>query len=282
MTDQERIQSEKEKALLNQSKKFKIKVDGQEKEVTELELIELAQKGDDYTSKTQKLADERKTLQAQQEEIKGLKVIIDEMKLNPELNKTLNKVYSDFKSGKVTKPDTDSNLKRIDKLIKDADDPDQREKLRDIKEMVTELAEEIAERKTSETVKKLEGDIALLRNTSLIGLGDKIEGDIQKLEGKFGKDLVGKYKADITAMALKYPQNSVPKIFKHLCDDTEYETAVLESAKRKEKEELERKKQGSSPGGQGFTAVTEARKDKSGRTNISDIVQRVKERLGKT
>ena len=281
MADQANAVADKTK---DQSLKFKIKVDEQEKEVsvTNEQIIEALQKSEDYTQKLQKLAEEKRTIEAQVERLKGVTATIDEINANPEFSKAVNKVISDFRSGKVTKPDTDSNLKKIDKLIKDADDPDQREKLRDIKAIVTEVAEEIAEKSSSTKIAKLEEEIALLRNTSMIGLGEKIDSDIQKLEGKFGKDLVGKYKADIRAMALKYPQNSIPKIFKHLCDDSEYETAVLSDAKRKEKEELERKKAGSSQGGQDFTATTEAKKDKFGRTSLQSVLQRVKERLGKT
>lgn len=43
--------------------KVTIKVQGQDKEVTQAELVELAQKGDDYTAKTQKLAEDRKKME---------------------------------------------------------------------------------------------------------------------------------------------------------------------------------------------------------------------------
>lgn len=43
---------------------FTIKVGGVEREVTQTELIELAQKGDDYTRKTQQLAEDRKRVAA--------------------------------------------------------------------------------------------------------------------------------------------------------------------------------------------------------------------------
>ena len=52
MPDQASTQS----ASQDQSK-FKIKVAGQEKEVSREEIIEMAQKGEDYTRKTQAISD---------------------------------------------------------------------------------------------------------------------------------------------------------------------------------------------------------------------------------
>ena len=130
-------------------------------------------------------------------------------------------------------------------------------------------------------LKLLREELSTLKNASLIGINDKIERDIKTLEEKFGKDLVDKYRNDIRSMAAKYPQNSIPKIFKHFCDDDEYETAVLGSAKRKEKEELERKKRGSSPGGfETITAKTPLTKGAGGRITHDSIIQRIKEKIG--
>ena len=59
--------------------KFKIKVGGVEKEVTKEEMIELAQKGDDYTRKTQTLAEKEKSLKATEMELAEMKGYWEEM-----------------------------------------------------------------------------------------------------------------------------------------------------------------------------------------------------------
>ena len=281
MTDQEKIQSEKEKSQ-DQSKKFKIKVSGQEREVDEAELIKLAQQGDDYTRKTQALSEKEKAIQLKEQEQESLKKIIDEMKTNPDLNEKLNKVYSDFKSGKISKPEVkDRSLKKLDKLIEDASDPAQRENLRDIREIIKEEVDVGDVSSLKNEVKLLRDKLSQIENASLIGINDKIERDIKILEERFGKDLVDKYRSDIRSMAIKYPQNSIPKIFKHFCDDDEYDQAVLRNEKKKEKEELERKKRGSSPGGiETITAKTNLQKGVGGRVTHDSIIQRVKEKLG--
>jgi len=263
--------------------KFKIKVDGQEIEVTQDELIELAQKGKDYTKKTQELADKEKTLNAETARVAGLKAIVDEMEADPKLKETLNKVYSDFKSGKIAKPGIqDSNLKKLDKLIEDTSDPAQREQLRDIREIIKEETPDT--KGLEDKISKLETELSLIKNAAIIGQTDRAEVQLQKLEEKFGAELVNKHKKDIMAMAIKYPNQSVSKLLFHFADDSEIETALLNQAKKKEKDELDRKKRGSSPGGTepSFVAKTELKKDKAGRVTFESFKQRVLERLGKS
>ena len=281
MTDQEKIQSEKEKSQ-DQSKKFKIKVSGQEREVDEAELIRLAQQGDDYTKKTQALSEKEKAIQAKETEQAGLKKIIDEMNTSPELSNALNKVYADFKSGKISKPDNkDRNLKKLDKLIDDATDPAQRENLRDIREIIKEEVDIGDVSSLKSEVKLLRDKLSNLENASLRGINDKVERDIKVLEERFGKDLVDRYRSDIVSKATRFPENPVLQIFKHVCDDGEYSKAILEEAKRKEKEELERKKRGSSPSGfETITAKTPLQKGAGGRVSHDSIIARIKEKIG--
>lgn len=267
----------------NDQSKFKIKVNGQEMEVTQDELIELAQKGKDYTQKTQELADKEKILNAEATRVAGLKTIVDEMEADPKLKETLNKVYSDYKSGKISKSEDikDRNLKKLDKLIEDTSDPAQREQLRDIREIIREETPDT--KGLEDKITKLENELLLIRNAALVGQNERVEIQLQKLEEKFGTDLVNKHKKDIIATAIKYPNQSVQKLLYHFADDSEIETALLNQARKKEKDELERKKRGSSPSGAepSFAAKTEFKKDKSGRVTFESIKQRVLERLGK-
>jgi hypothetical protein len=264
--------------------KFKLTVDGQEIEVTQQEVLELAQKGKDYTQNMQKLGKERDALKAEETRVAGLKAIVDEMDTDPKLKETLNKVYSDFKSGKLAKSDDkkDSSIKKLDRLIDDASDPAQREQLRDIREIIKEETPDT--KSLEDKVSRLENELSLIRNAALVGQTDRIETQLQKLEEKFGVDLVGKYKKDITATVLKYPNQTVNKVLYHFADDSEIETALLNQAKKKEKEELERKKRGSSPNGSedSFVAKTTLERDKrTGRVTMESFKNRILERLGK-
>ena len=268
----------------DQSKKFKIKVQGVEKEVslTDAQVIDRIQISEDQTQKYQALAEKERTLKEQEEQIKGLRVIIDEMEADPKLKETLNKVYSDFKSGKLSKPGekTDS-LKKLDRLIEETSEAGERERLRDIRDIIKEEGgvEELNLLKTE--VKALRDELSIIRGAALTGVTERIERDITTLEERFGKDLVAKHVNEIRKTAIKYPQNPISKIFKYLCPDEEYDRAVLDSAKRKEHEELERKKKGSSPNDTTFTPKTEIKKDVYGRVSISSIAKRARERLGK-
>ncbi|MDI6732329.1 MAG: hypothetical protein QME16_00150 [Planctomycetota bacterium] len=263
--------------------KFKIKVDGQDLEVTQDELIILAQQGKDYTKKSQLLADERKALKAQEERVAGMKAIVDEMDADPKLKEALNKVYSDHKAGRVSKPEiADKNLKLIDKRIAEASDPAVKQDLMEIKEIITENAKEIAEQIANEKIAKIQAELTLLKNASTVGHNEKVEGQLSKLEEKFGVDLISKYRDDIKAMSLKYPNQPAQKLLYHFADDSEIETAIVNNAKKKEKEDLDRKKRNASPSAGGsFTAKSELVKDKAGRVTASSILQRVKERLGR-
>ena len=68
MTDQAKEQSGQD----DQSQKFVIKVDGKEVELTQDQITELAQKGQDYTNKTQKLSEEKKALDEQKGKLDNL------------------------------------------------------------------------------------------------------------------------------------------------------------------------------------------------------------------
>lgn len=266
----------------DQPMKFKVKVDGQERELelTNEQIIERLQKAEDYTQKTQALAEKEKTLKASEEEIKEVKLIVDEMKDNPKLADTLNKVYSDFKSGKISKSYTtkDRDLKKLDKLIEEATDSETKEQLREMREIIQEEAPISILKQEIDALKQ---EISGLKSLTQTGQSEKIKTDLQKLEERFGKDLVKKYQKNIMTMALKYPHQSVIKLFYYYADDAEIKTALLEEAKKEEKRELERKKKGASPGAEpSNVAKSELVRDKAGKVTMDSIRQRVKERLG--
>lgn len=266
-----------------QLEKFTIKVDGQDVEVTKEELIELAQKGKDYTKKTQELSEKEKALNAEATRVSGLKAIVDEMEADPKLKETLNKVYSDFKSGRISKSDDtkDRNLKLLDRRIEEASDPATREQLKEIREIIKQETPDT--KGLEDKISKLESELNLVKNAAILGQTDRIDVQLQKLEEKFGAELVNKYKEQIKATALKFPGQTVNKLLYHFADDAELETALFNQGKKKEKDELDRKKKGSAPGElDSLTAKTPLEKDKrTGRVTFESIKQRVMERLGR-
>ena len=267
-----------------QDQMTKIIVDGQEVEVTKDELINLAQQGKHYTKSMQELRKKEEALRVEETRVSGLKSIVDEMEADPRLKETLNKVYSDFKSGKISKSDDikDRNLKLLDRRIEETSDPATREQLKEIREIIKQESpvEEVSSLRNE--IKSLREEISIVRNAALVGHNDRTEIQLQKLEEKFGADLVGKYKKDIITLSLKYPATSVNKLLYSLVtDDTEIENALLNQAKKREKEELDRKKRGSSFGASedSFVSKTELKKDKFGRVTHESLLGRISERF---
>ncbi len=266
--------------------KHKITVDGQEMEVTQDELISLAQQGKHYTKAMQELRKKEESLKVEEMRVSGFKAIVDEMEADPKLKEALNKVYSDFKLGKISKSNDikDRNLKLLDRRIEESSDPATREQLKEIREIIRQEApiDDVSSLKNE--VKFLKDEISSIKNAALVGQTDRVETQLQKLEEKFGADLVGKYKKDIIAAAIKFPNQTVNKLLYHFADETELENALLDQAKKKEKAELDRKKRGSSSSSDdSFVAKTELKKDKrTGRVTMDSFMARVKERLGRT
>jgi hypothetical protein len=61
-----------------EARKFTIKVDGKDIELTEAELIERAQKGTDYSNKTMAVAEERKAVVAEREQVKQVRTQVEQ------------------------------------------------------------------------------------------------------------------------------------------------------------------------------------------------------------
>lgn len=278
-TQQSKDQAGKQSTDKSQDQvKHKITVDGQELELTVDELKGHAQQGMDYTKKTQDLADRERSLKAKEEDLKEVKAIVDETKADPKLGKVLNKVYSEYKSGKFSKSEEakDRGLKKIDKLIDEAEDPKTREGLRDMREIIREEAPGGDIAMLQEQVEALTKEIGTLKSVTKVNQADRISKGIESLESDFGKDIVAKHKNAIEDMALKYPTSPLITIFKLVAPDNEYEAAVLNRAKLREKKEIERKRDGAGPGGEPSTAGDiKPEKDRFGRVNIGDHIRNV-------
>lgn len=256
--------------------KYKIKVGGVEKELTLAELTEAAQKGDDYLNKTTKLNEERKVLEAELKRIGAWKPIMDKVDVDPKLRDTLSRVMSDYDSGKISKSDTvkDRNLKILDKKLEEASDPEVKESLREIRQIIDqetgvgELREKIAE---------LEEVIASVRNNALIGISDRIEKQLSDVSQKFGKEVVGKYETEIRKAAAQYPSQSARKLFLYYASEEDATTALLNEAKQKKEEEVKLKINGSTTTVNNVHTKIEPVRDKKGRIDWGAQIQKLKE-----
>ena len=86
--------------------KRKLKVDGQEIEVTEDELITLAQQGRDYTKKTQQLAEERNAMAP-------FDALIRQLKTDPALSQHIAKYWQPQPTTETTKPQFDDPIEQL-------------------------------------------------------------------------------------------------------------------------------------------------------------------------
>ena len=271
MTDQAGKQSDN--ANNQSAEKFKIKVSGVEKEVSKEELIELAQKGDDYTNKTKALAEKEKQLKVEGEKVSAVRTIVDEMDKDPELAKTLNQVYSDFKNGNTSKSDKDRSMKKLDELLRKASTPDEREQLNDIRRIISE---ETGSETLRSEVKSLKEEISFLRDMTHMNQDEVAEKQISALEEKFGKEVISKYDKAIKDYKIKYPKATIEKIFLHVAEEGDIRQAYLTEAKKIKEKEEEAKRRGSMPGGKSQHAPYTPTKDKSGRLNWKEYINHMK------
>ena len=266
----------------DQVRKYKITVDGKEEEVemTDAQIVEHLQKSKDYTNKTKALADERKSLEERLKKVEKFEAFANEVAQNPALDKALSKTYADVKAGKISKSEgKDRNLKLLDKKIDETTDITDREAL---KEMRTIIAEETNVEEVLKRMESIEAKLTLLDKTSRIGLGSVVENEIQKVEDEFGKEFTDKYRKDLRTRCENNPGVSAKVILKLIVPDNEYDEAILSRAEKRKKDELERKKKGSSVGGEEIVAPkSKYEYDKQGRVTMDSLIKRAKERLGK-
>lgn len=274
MSDQAAGQS---KATDDQSK-FKIKVDGVEKEVTRDEIISMAQKGDDYTRKTQAISDKEKELKTLEESLKPVKQIYDEMAQDKGLADTLDKTYKDYKSGKISISEMkDKNLKTLDKKIDEAKNRGDHEALESLRDVRSIIEEETNTKGLLEEVKKLREEVSSLRSSTIVSLDSKISGDWDKLKDSFGKS-VDKYEKVVREAAAKYPGQSVEKLFKYYADESDLDEALIHRATKNKEKEIQKKRDGSMDTTNSIRELIEPKRDKFGRVDLADKFIKIKEK----
>lgn len=237
-----------------------------------------------FRAKTESLAEKEKALKVTEESLSGLKTIQKELQDDPKLAEVVNKVYYDYKSGKLVKPkEASSAVKKLDKLIEGTDDADQREQLRDMRDIIKEEAgegsQEVSDLK--EEIKRLKEEIGSVKDFSLTSRTERVNSQIEELKDRFGKEVVEKYEKDIQFSAIKYPHQTVLKLFYHFADENDIKSALLTEEKQKEKKELERKKQGAFPSfKESSTEKIEPPRDKAGRVNMRNFLSKIIDKHG--
>ncbi len=228
-----------------------------------------------YRAKTETLAEERKRIDADKSSVKALLEIQKEMQGNPNMEKAVIKVINDFRSGKTSSSDVnlDKNIKRLDKLIDNATDPDTREQLREMRQIVIEETNAPA---TQAKLAELEEEIRRLKSSSISNHADKVDAEIDSLEKEFGKDLVSKYREEIKNNALKFPNQRVKKLLYHFAEDSEIEDAVLKNAANRKQKEIENKKNASMSDGRSISSKVDVPKDGRGRVNWRGLIDNMK------
>lgn len=263
------------KAQPGTDQKYTIKVGGVERQLTLAELTEAAQKGEDYQIKTTELARQRKELEGEIKRIGNWKPIMDRIDVDPKLRDTLTKVMSDYDSGKSSKSEAvkDRNLKILDKKLEEASDPEVKESLREIRQIIDQ--EGVGELKAK--LAELEQIIASVRNNTLVNISDRVEKQLSDVSQKFGKEVVAKYESEIRAAAAQYPNQSARKLFLYYASDEDAKTALLNEAKQEKDEEVKRKTNGSMTTVDTVHTKIEPPKDKRGRVDWSALTQKMKE-----
>ena len=259
--------------------KFSIKVNGEEKQLTKEEIVELAQKGQDYTNKTMALSEDRKSVKERESQLDNLVKLNEEIEANPQLKEGITKMIDDVRAGKpLTQKKVEKNLKTIDKYLDAAKTAEEREQLTDLQNIV---AEAVSSSNTSGVTKEefdaMKAEVEAFKKSASVGLSGQIEGEIKKLEDKYGKELVEKYGKDIRASARQYPSyienNRFSKILFAVASDNEIEDALLKSAQQRKELEKKRKEDGTFPGGPSTPSKVDIPRDKAGRVDKDQFIK---------
>lgn len=233
-----------------------------------------------FQAKAQDLATQRKSLTDKEAELRDIIRLNEEVKGNPDLEKAIIKLINDSRSGKpLTQKTVDKNLRKLDQLIEETGDYSTKDQLRQMRDIILE---ESGSDSLKEELKLVKDELASLKRSASAGVSGRIGAEKGKLEEKFGEELIGKYWKDIESMASKYPEylsnNKFTKLLYHFAEDLEIETALLDKAKEKQQQEIERKKRGSiSDTTSSVSSTIEIPHDKSGRIRWGEVFKKARD-----
>jgi hypothetical protein len=136
--EEEDEDSEEDEVEVEERKTFRVKANGEEKDVTLDELVSGYQKGEDYTKKSQALADQRKAVEAE------AKAIQEAQSIREQYAQRLNQVQQILTDGKEDMADLEQ-LKENDPIqyaIKVAEQTEQNKKIQLVQQEQARLAQE--------------------------------------------------------------------------------------------------------------------------------------------
>ena len=257
--------------------KHKIKVGGEELELTYEELVEHAQKGTDYQRKTQELAEKRKALEQENSKLGEWSEIIKRIDNDPKLRDTLTKVMTDYETGKSSPSSKtlDKNLKLLDKRIEEANDSDVKENLREIRQIISEETESGS---LKQEIAFLKEELAVLRNNTGLSISDRIDNQLSKISEKYGDTVIDKYKSEIRAAAARYPKQTAEQLFFYYASSEDREAALLNKMEKEKKKEDQKKTDGSSQPVNTIRDKIEPPRDKRGRVDWNAMIGKLKEK----
>ena len=137
-TEEEDEDSEEDEVEVEERKTYRVKAGGEEKDVTLEELVSGYQKGDDYTKKSQTLAEQRKVVEAE------AKAIQEAQSIREQYAQRLNQVQQILTEGKEDMADLEQ-LKENDPIqyaIKVAEQTEQNKKIQLVQQEQARLAQE--------------------------------------------------------------------------------------------------------------------------------------------
>ena len=137
-TDEDDEDSEEDEVEVEERKTYRVKAGGEEKDVTLKELVSGYQKGDDYTKKSQTLAEQRKVVEDQ------ARVIQEAQSIREQYAQRLNQVQSILTEGREDMADLEV-LKENDPIqyaIKVAEQTEQNKKIQLVQQEQARLAQE--------------------------------------------------------------------------------------------------------------------------------------------
>ena len=124
----------------------------------------------------------------------------------------------------------------------------------------------------------MESKLKYIESANIVSLEKNISAEIDTLKSEYGKEVIEKYESLIREGAIKYPNQSVDKLFKYFSEPSDLDEAILKRAQRKKEEAIKIKKNGSMSGFLTTTEPIEPARDKHGRVNFRDFAQKVKEK----
>ena len=228
-----------------------------------------------FKAKTEEFAKDKKEFETQKQSLRDLALLRDEIEGNPDLKTKVTKLINDFRAGILDSDDskTGKAKKTIDKLIDSSSDAETKEGLRQMRQIVQEETSGYGDLKENYT--KLEQKLQQLEQATMSGQAERVTVKIELLEERFSKEVVGKYKEEIRAAALKFPGQDIGKLFYHYANENDIKSALLHEVENEKQLEDKRKADGSGAGGESVNKSYELKKDKHGRTDIKNLIGQI-------